>query len=289
MNYKNVYPVILLIALFIISCGKEDAPEVITPTYDPNEKTIALFEIEDISLRGTVDQENLTITLKAPAKVDIHNLAPTITISEGASIQPASLVPVDFSSNVIYTITAEDGTSQIYTVSASVLTDTAFVIIDMQNASFNSSVFQFQNATELIANIIQMANQVRDAGKYLVYSMATNDNKPEGSFEWQPVPGLEFEENDVVVLKSYADAFLASDLQKKLAEINIGCIAICGVATDQCINSSFAGAKKRMYDIIMVADGHSAVGDDYEAIIEHYNQTWESQGANVLNCDEINF
>ncbi len=288
MNFKSFFSIIFVITLISMGCNKEDTTDN-TTSYDPTEKSINLFEIEDISLSGIIDQENLTITLKAPAKVDISNLIPKIDVSEGASIQPGSMAPVDFSSDVTYTVTAEDGTSQSYTVSASVLTDTAFVIIDMQNAAFNSTVFHFLNSTEITTNIIELANRVRAADKYVVYSLATSDNNPEGSFGWQPVTGLEFQENDIVALKYNSDAFLGSDLQKELAEINIGCIVICGVATDQCINSSFAGAKKRKFDIIMMADGHTAVGEEYEAIIEEYNQTWQSQGASVIHGDEIDF
>nr|NQU88906.1 isochorismatase family protein [Bacteroidota bacterium] len=259
------------------------------PGYDLAEKTINSFEIDDIFLNGIIDQQNLTVTLKAPAKVNISNLTPKIKISEGASIQPGSLVPVDFSSDVTYTVTAENGTTQNYTVSAILLTDTAFVIIDMQNGAFENPDFPILNKAEITTNIKQLAERVRDAGKHVVYSQATSANLIEGSYEWQPVPGLGFHDGDVVVLKTSSNAFQGSDLHKELAEINIGSIIICGVATDMCINNSFGGALDRRYDIIMMADGHSTMGDTYEVIIEQYNQTWQSKGAGVKNGDEIVF
>jgi|GEM_PF-4199564 len=280
--------IILLVTLFMLGCDKEDTPDKTPTSYDPNKRSIILFSITDISTNGSIDQENKTITLKVPTKVDISNIVPTINISEGASIQPNSLVPVDLSSDKTYIVTAEDGTSQSYIVSATVLTDTAFVIIDMQNSAFNSSLFQFHNSTEITENIVELANRMRIAGNYVVYCQATTDGNPQGTVGWQPVPGLEFMENDVVVLKYNSDSFLGSELQKELAAINTGCIIVCGVATDQCINRTFGGANKRKYDIVMMADGHSAVGDDYEAIIEQYNQIWKSQGANVINGSEIN-
>ena len=48
---------------------------------------------------------------------NIKNLTPVITISDGAIINPASGEAVDFSSPVVYTVTAEAGDIQVWTVS----------------------------------------------------------------------------------------------------------------------------------------------------------------------------
>lgn len=46
------------------------------------------------------------------------DLTPTITVSLGATISPGSGESQDFSSDVVYTITAEDGTETTYTISS---------------------------------------------------------------------------------------------------------------------------------------------------------------------------
>ncbi|GHU16906.1 hypothetical protein FACS1894163_07120 [Spirochaetia bacterium] len=57
------------------------------------------------------------ITIALPQGTDVTNLAPRITVSEKASVSPASGVARDFSeSSVIYTVTAEDGTTKDYIV-----------------------------------------------------------------------------------------------------------------------------------------------------------------------------
>jgi hypothetical protein len=68
---------------------------------------ITSFTISGIetSISGT------TITLIVPEDADLTALTPTITVSEGATISPASGVEQDFSSAVTYTVTAEDTTT----------------------------------------------------------------------------------------------------------------------------------------------------------------------------------
>ena len=69
-------------------------------------------DIESFSISGraaTVDKANHTVTLKMPFGTDLSNLTPTITLSEGATINKKD--QVDFTSPVVYTVTAENGTT----------------------------------------------------------------------------------------------------------------------------------------------------------------------------------
>jgi eukaryotic-like serine/threonine-protein kinase len=56
-----------------------------------------------------------TILLVVQNGVQISNLVPTI-VSTGASVSPASLAAQDFSHTVVYTVTAQDGTTKTYKV-----------------------------------------------------------------------------------------------------------------------------------------------------------------------------
>ena len=66
---------------------------------------------------GVVDESDHTIAVEVPNGTDVTALTPTITVSTGASVDPASETEGDFTDPVEYTVTAEDGTTtQIYTV-----------------------------------------------------------------------------------------------------------------------------------------------------------------------------
>ena len=65
-----------------------------------------------------IDEKAKTITFRISEGGDVTKLVPTITVSEGATVSPESGVAQDFSSPVIYTVTAADGETTVeYTVS----------------------------------------------------------------------------------------------------------------------------------------------------------------------------
>ncbi len=65
---------------------------------------------------GVIDDEAGTITVTVPAGTDLTALVPTIEISSGASISPASGVVQNFTNPVAYTLTGANGRTKTYTV-----------------------------------------------------------------------------------------------------------------------------------------------------------------------------
>ncbi|KPK86316.1 MAG: hypothetical protein AMS27_05275 [Bacteroides sp. SM23_62_1] len=69
-----------------------------------------------------IDCVNHTVNIEVATGTDLTCLVPEITPSEKAIISPASGEIQDFSDPMIYTVTAEDGTSQVWTVIVTVKT-----------------------------------------------------------------------------------------------------------------------------------------------------------------------
>ncbi len=63
------------------------------------------------SVTGTIDGSAHTVAVTVPFGTNVTALVPTITLSAGATVDPASGVAQDFTSPVTYTVTAEDGTT----------------------------------------------------------------------------------------------------------------------------------------------------------------------------------
>lgn len=84
-----------------------------------SDKLITSFKIGGVD--ATIDQTAKTIKAELPAGTDLTKITPTITFSIGATISPVSGATQDFSKDVVYTVTAEDGSTQAYTVKVSVL------------------------------------------------------------------------------------------------------------------------------------------------------------------------
>ena len=69
----------------------------------------------------TIDQVNHTISVTVPTGTVVTGLAPTFTVSPGATSTPASGGTGDFSSPLTYSVTSEDlATTQVYTVTVTV-------------------------------------------------------------------------------------------------------------------------------------------------------------------------
>ena len=68
---------------------------------------------------GTIDEQNHSITIKIPYGKDISSLTPTVTVSDHATyVRTGDAAGWTFGTPVTYQVTAEDGTSQLYTVTA---------------------------------------------------------------------------------------------------------------------------------------------------------------------------
>lgn len=94
-----------------------DEALILAFTFDKNEETNAIVVSEP-----QINEEEKTITFLYAGDATTEQLAaliPTIQVSEGATVDPASGVAQDFSQPVVYTVTAEDEkTTSQYTITA---------------------------------------------------------------------------------------------------------------------------------------------------------------------------
>jgi len=135
---------VLFFGLFV-ACSEEEKLS--------SEASITAFEIESLNLVGAIS--GTTITMSVPYGTDISNLSPTITVSEGATLTPASGLARDFTSTVGYTVTAEDGkTTSSYSVTISTL-DPDTVVISTFEVSGAESVDIDQDGLTITINMLE--------------------------------------------------------------------------------------------------------------------------------------
>jgi hypothetical protein len=90
-------------------------------------KAITAFTIPSQIGTTTVNEGAKTIALNMPYGTIATSLVPTIAIA-GESVSPASLIPTNFISPVIYTVTAADDSTSTYTVTVTVAANPAKAI-----------------------------------------------------------------------------------------------------------------------------------------------------------------
>lgn len=72
---------------------------------------ILTFTLAEQTGNATINSEAGTVSIEVLYGTNASNLTPTITVSAGATISPESNVAQDFTNPVVYTVTAEDGTT----------------------------------------------------------------------------------------------------------------------------------------------------------------------------------
>lgn len=102
---------VALLALVVVatSCKKESS-----------EKKILSFSFVTPAVEAVVTESAKTIVAVVPFGTDVTALVPVITISDKATISPASGIPTNFTNPVTYTVMAEDGSQAMYTVTVTV-------------------------------------------------------------------------------------------------------------------------------------------------------------------------
>ena len=81
---------------------------------DDNEKSILSFTIDDVD--GVINEATKMVVVTMPEGTEVSQLVPTIEVSEGATVNPASGEAQDFTNPVTYTVTAKNSTTAAYTV-----------------------------------------------------------------------------------------------------------------------------------------------------------------------------
>lgn len=89
-------------------------------TKKSSEKQILSFSFYSPEVEATIMESAKTIVATVPTGTDLTALVPIITVSEKATVNPASGVRQDFTNTVMYTVTAEDGSQASYAVAVTV-------------------------------------------------------------------------------------------------------------------------------------------------------------------------
>ncbi|MCK0133808.1 PKD domain-containing protein, partial [Arenibacter sp. S6351L] len=102
---------------FLASTNKAIVQAIeILPAVQSNENDILTFALAEQTGDATIEAGNHTVTIEVNNGTDITDLVPTITISDNATINPDTGVSNDFTNPADYTVTAQDGTSQLWAV-----------------------------------------------------------------------------------------------------------------------------------------------------------------------------
>jgi nicotinamidase-related amidase len=162
---------------------------------------------------------------------------------------------------------------------------TALLIIDVQEALCTGKWAAF-DIDRIADRINLLAARVRAAGGIVVlvqHEEPAGPLRPE-SDGWKVYHRVETHPDDFWVRKASSDAFHKTELLELLKAQGIGRLAVCGLQSELCVDSTVRGALSHGFTVVVVADAHSTLdggGLSAAQISAHHNYAL----ANVASPD----
>jgi nicotinamidase-related amidase len=161
---------------------------------------------------------------------------------------------------------------------------TALVVIDVQLAmvdEFPDDPAAFRR-DELLANINTLLDSARESGAKVIY---VRHLEPGYELMRPGHPGFEVHPaiaplpTETVIDKTACDAFCGTELESLLRDAGVTHLAVCGMQTDFCVDSSSRSALHRQFNVTLASDAHTTWDNSVltaEQIINHHNEVLPS-------------
>lgn len=154
---------------------------------------------------------------------------------------------------------------------------TALLVIDLQVGVLEPC----HDAAGVVARTAALVDRARSAGTPVIW-VQDHDDFPEGTPGWELAAPLRVADDERLVRKEYRDAFVLTDLDAWLDELEITRLVVAGAQSDFCIRTTTQSAAVRGLDVTLVGDAHTTADASWdgvdvsaEQIIAHTNRYFE--------------
>lgn len=159
----------------------------------------------------------------------------------------------------------------------------ALIIIDMQTSLLKDETW---DGPRVLDRVLKLEARARDADAPIFYILDSRV-EPDGTL----VSDLSPRSHDRQITKSACDAFLDTSLKDELDAVSAERLAICGLHTDFCVDTTCRRAASLGYQVVLVADAHSTFERDYmpaSGVILHHNTILPNLGAGAGSISVAN-
>lgn len=178
---------------------------------------------------------------------------------------------------------------------------TALIVVDMQNDFVKQGgSLVVPDAAATIPNIQRLLAAARSARMPVAYTQDTHfDNDPEwaiwpehcrhATWGWEIVDELAPQPNDLICQKSRYDGFYGTWLEHFLGSVwKVENLVIVGTVSSICVLHTAASAGLRWYNVVVPADGTSAL-TEFDQALALRQISWLYTGQVCRSVDEIRF
>lgn len=154
---------------------------------------------------------------------------------------------------------------------------TAVLVIDVQQGLCEGDGAAF-DCKGTISRINHVTQKAREAGVPVIFIQHESKSGylERGSNAWQLAHGIQVNPGDTTVGKTTPDAFLNTALADTLTSLGIEKLAVCGMHTEFCVDTTTRRALSLGYPVILISDAHTSAGNSAisaEQVIAHHNAT----------------
>jgi nicotinamidase-related amidase len=172
------------------------------------------------------------------------------------------------------------------------MTNAALLVIDVQREYMEPEPFVTCDGNDLIDKCRALIETARGARVPVVFVRHLDKVPPADPALAEICPEIAPRNEEAVVEKRFASAFLRTNLEETLRHLRAKSLYVCGLATYGCLNATVMCALCKDYDVVVAHDAHGArpLGDiTASQVIVEFESTWVDAGAKLLRVSEIRF
>ncbi|RKL65286.1 cysteine hydrolase [Salipaludibacillus neizhouensis] len=177
---------------------------------------------------------------------------------------------------------------------------TALIIVDIQNDYFPNGKMELSNPDKAAANAAKVLEWFRQNNKDNIFHVQHIASSPELGFFLPNTEGAEIHESvlpsehENIIVKSFPNSFLKTDLESKLREKGVTKVMVIGMMTHMCIDATVRAAVDLGFETTLIEDACATRELSYQDKIlsaeqVHYAFVSALNGmyANVISTEEF--
>ena len=171
--------------------------------------------------------------------------------------------------------------------------NTALLVIDIQDSfKIDPARWASRNNPQFESNVTKLIEAFRGAGEPVIFVLH-NDPDPgfrPGDPEVRLMSFLDRRDSEPLIVKNTRNAFTSTDLQARLDALGVRRVAVCGISTEQCCETTTRVAADLGFDVDFVTEATATfpIGAlSTDAIVERTEAVLRGRFARIVKVDEV--